>query len=69
MLQVTFHRRMFSKKFEWQTDVEIFHRDLGWEARGVKGILEVVRGQEGADWPPKDLVEQLNRQFEEQGQV
>ena len=51
MLQVTFHRRWFAKKVEWEGDVEIFHRDLGWETRGVQGILEMVRGQEGEYWP------------------
>lgn len=31
--------------------MEIFHRDLGWETRGVKGVVEAVRGQEGDYWP------------------
>lgn len=47
LLKVVFHRRWFEKKVEWEMEVEIFHRDLGWEARGVQGVLEVVRGQEG----------------------
>ena len=47
ILQVTFHRRLFGKKVEWEGEVEIFHRDLGWETRGEQGILEIVRGQEG----------------------
>ena len=51
ILQVVFHRRWFEKKVEWEVDVEIFHRDLGWETRGVQGILEMVRGQEGEFWP------------------
>jgi hypothetical protein len=33
--------------------VEIFHRDVGWEARGVQGALEIVRGQEG-DYLPEE---------------
>jgi hypothetical protein len=49
-LQLFFHRR-WKKKVEWTTEVEIFHRDLGWEARGMKGIIEAVRGQEGDYWP------------------
>ena len=50
MLQITFHRRWFAKKVNWEGDVEIFHRDLGWETRGVQGVLEIVRGQEGEYW-------------------
>jgi hypothetical protein len=49
-LQLFFHRR-WKKKVEWTTEVEIFHRDLGWEARGLKGVVEAVRGQEGDYWP------------------
>lgn len=49
LLQIVFHRR-WKKKVEWTTDVEIFHRDIGWEARGVKGVIEAVRGQEGDYW-------------------
>jgi hypothetical protein len=48
-LKLSFHRR-WGRKFEWEEEVEIFHRDLGWELKGVKGILEVVRGEEGDDW-------------------
>jgi len=51
ILQVIFHRRWLGKKVEWEGEVEIFHRDLGWETRGVQGILEIVRGQEGDYWP------------------
>lgn len=41
--------------------MEIYHRDLGWEARGVKGVIEVVRGQEGDYWPEaKDQVASIN---------
>jgi len=50
LLQLVFHRR-WKKKVEWTTDVEIFHRDLEWEMRGIKGVIEVVRGQEGDYWP------------------
>ena len=50
-LEVTFHRKRFGKKFTWEGEVEIFHRDVGWEARGVEGIVETVRGQEGDYWP------------------
>ena len=50
LLQLVFHRR-WKKKVEWTTDVEIFHRDLEWEMRGVKGVIEAVRGQEGDYWP------------------
>jgi hypothetical protein len=46
-LRVVFHRKWFGKKFEWTEEVEIFHRDLGWESRGEQGTLEIVRGQEG----------------------
>ena len=46
LLQITFHRHWFGKKIEWEGDIEIFHRDIGWEARGVQGTLEIVRGQE-----------------------
>jgi hypothetical protein len=67
LLQIEFHRRWFGKKVEWEGDVEIFHRDIGWEARGVKGTLEIVRGQEGEtfltdddDLDTKTLVEKLN---------
>lgn len=60
-LQIIFHRRWFVKKIEWEEDVEIYHRDLGWEARGVKGVIEVVRGQEGDYWPEaKDQVASIN---------
>jgi hypothetical protein len=53
-IQVTFHRKWFAKKVIWDGDVEIFHRDVGWEARGVQGIMEIVRGQEGDYWPAVD---------------
>ena len=53
ILRVTFHRKWFGKKVEWDGDVEIFHRDLGWETRGLQGSLEIVRGQEGDFWPDK----------------
>jgi hypothetical protein len=46
-LRAVFHRKWFGKKFEWREEVEIFHRDVGWETRGEQGILEIVRGQEG----------------------
>lgn len=50
-LRITFHRKWLGRKIEWLGDVEIFHRDVGWEARGIQGVQEVVRGQE-EDYPP-----------------
>jgi hypothetical protein len=52
-LHVVFHRRWLGRKVEWEGEVEIFHRDVGWEARGVQGALEIVRGQEG-DYSPDE---------------
>jgi hypothetical protein len=66
LLQITFHRHWFGKKVEWEGDIEIFHRDIGWEARGIQGTLEVVRGQEqdfgnpGEELDAKELTEKLN---------
>ena len=57
LLKIVFHRRWFGKKIEWEGEVEIFHRDLGWEARGVEGVLEIVRGQEGDFTAEGDLLE------------
>ena len=49
---------------EWEGDIEIFHRDIGWEARGVQGTLEIVRGQEqdfaDAEIDAKALSQKLN---------
>jgi hypothetical protein len=53
-LQVTFHRK-WRKKVQWEGDVEIFHRDVGWEARGIQGVMEIVRGQEGDYWPDSSI--------------
>jgi len=50
-LRIVFHRKWFGKKVEWTEEVEIFHRDLGWESRGTQGVIEVVRGQEGDYFP------------------
>lgn len=52
-LRIVFHRKWFGKKVEWSEEVEIFHRDVGWETRGEEGILEIVRGQEGDYWPDR----------------
>jgi len=52
-LRIIFHRKWFTKKLEWTDEVEIFHRDVGWETRGEKGVLEMVRG-EGDYWPMSD---------------
>jgi hypothetical protein len=54
-LQIVFHRRWLGKKVEWVGDVEIFHRDVGWETRGMDGVLEIVRGQEGDFGPLGEL--------------
>jgi len=59
-LQVIFHRKWLGKKFEWEGEVEIFHRDIGWEARGVEGVEEIVRGQEG-DYPPLNHSNDVSR--------
>src|SRR5271156_5474825 len=66
MLKINFHKRWFGKKIEWEDEVEIFHRDLEWEARGVQGTIEIVRGQEGEYWPEgKDQVSQIDEKLNE----
>jgi hypothetical protein len=57
-LRIVFHRKWFAKKFEWTGEVEIFHRDVGWETRGESGVLEIVRGQEG-DYTSPPAIDKL----------
>jgi|SRR5579859_6963190 len=58
-LQIIFHRKWFLKNVTWEGEVEIFHRDVGWESRGIQGVMETVRGQEGDFWPDGTEVKAL----------